>query len=114
MQAFCFESALTVSGELPFQRAGLRVQAVKLSIVTADVDRAVSDSRSSRHRSVGRSHPNLTTGRRIDRVHITVISAEVDHVIFENRRRNHPVTRWKFPFNAMELPRRGPRIRPGM
>src|SRR5438132_4509636 len=114
MQAFCFEPALTVSGELPLQRAGLRIKCVKLSVVTADVNRAVRNCRRSGYRSVCRSLPNLTTGRGVNCVHISVVSAEVDHVIFENRRRNHAIAGWKFPFHAMELPRRRSLVRSGM
>ena len=114
MYTFRLKPALTIGRKLPFKRAGLRVERVKVSVVTADVNRAVCDGRRSGYRSVCRSLPNLTTGRGVDRIYIPIVSAEVDHVIFEDRRRNHAIAGWKFSFNAMELPRRRSRIRTGV
>src|SRR5262245_47726852 len=114
MQPFCFEPPLSVSAELPLQGAGLRIERVKLSVVTTDVNRAVSDGRCSGHRPACRPLPNLMTGRSVDRVYVSVVSAKVDHVIFEHGRRNHAIASWKFPFHTMELSRRRSGISAGM
>src|SRR5207249_3721683 len=86
----------------------------KLAIVAPNVTRSVGDSRHRRSRSVRGSLPNLTAGYSINCIHVSVVAAEVDHVVFEHRRRDHAIAGWKFPFHAMELPRRRARIPAGM
>ena len=114
VQTLCFEPALALGCKLPSWRASLRIERVKLSVVTPNVNRAVRNRWCSWNRPIRRSLPNLAAGRSINRVHISVVSAEVNHVIFEDRRRNHAIASWKFPFHAMELSRCRSRIRTGV
>ena len=106
MQAFRFETALPFRGKFPFHRTALRVERVEFSVVAADVNRAVVDRRSARHRPTRGGLPNLLPALRIHRIDIPVVTSEVDDLVLYHRRTDDTRSGREFPLHAMKLARR--------
>src|SRR5205823_12108894 len=108
------EAPLARGGELPFQRARLRVQRVELAVVARKVDGAAVHRGSGGNWSRGGELPVLASGGGVHGIDVAVIAAEVDHAIARYGGAKDAPASGELPFDAAHGARAGARIRAGV
>src|SRR5262249_24627484 len=114
VKAFSFKAALAFSREFPFHIAGLCLQRIELSVITAEVNSAINNRGSAWHWTSCRCLPELAPGFGIYGAEISVLTAAVDRVFVSDWGANHSGTGNEFPFDPMKLAWSSTRINAGV